>query len=89
MLYRYVMSDHGADKSKSGAAGQNLMSLSLRQDQLIRGLVAGKQHKEIADDLGISVETIKHHNKRLFAKLGVNNRASAVAKFLTTSSSNA
>lgn len=69
-------------ETESGSSGLKHMSLSIRQSQIVGALAEGKQDKEIACDLGISVETVGHHLRRLYAKLGVNSRAAAVARAL-------
>jgi DNA-binding NarL/FixJ family response regulator len=46
-------------------------------------LAAGKPDREIADTLFVSVRTVEHHVARLFAKLGVRSRSSAVAAAIT------
>ena len=38
------------------------------------------QNKEIADELGVSVETVKTHIKSIFQKLDVSNRREAIDK---------
>ena len=68
------------DKEKQpGRSAKKHMSLSTRQSQIVERLAAGKQDKEIASDLGISVETVGDHLRKLYRKLGVNCRTAAVA----------
>lgn len=45
--------------------------LSFREQQVLRLLVAGKLHKQIAWELGVSIPTIKLHRGNLTRKLGV------------------
>jgi putative nucleotidyltransferase with HDIG domain len=52
--------------------------LTARQIEAIRGLHAGKSYKEIADELGTSVSTIRSHLHRVYSRLGVGDRAQAV-----------
>jgi DNA-binding NarL/FixJ family response regulator len=40
----------------------------------------GKTNKDIAEEMGCSVKTIKNHLNSVFTKLGVNNRTEAVVK---------
>lgn len=54
-------------------------SLTPRQRQILALLRAGKVNKEIADELGIGLGTVKQHVVALFRKLKVRNRAMAVA----------
>lgn len=54
--------------------------LSLRQQQILDKLRAGKVNKEIANELGIGLGTVKQHVVALFKKLAVSNRAMAVSR---------
>lgn len=53
--------------------------LSERETQILQLVCSGKTNKEIADDLFLSIQTIKAHLKKIFDKLGVGDRAQAVA----------
>jgi DNA-binding NarL/FixJ family response regulator len=57
-----------------------LPSLSLRELQVLELVAEGMRNKEIADALGISVDTAGMHVKNLYAKLDVHDRTAAVAK---------
>ena len=54
------------------------ISLTPREDDILRLLVAGQTDPVIAAALFISVRTVEHHVARLFAKLGVHTRTAAV-----------
>ncbi len=54
--------------------------LSVRQRQILELLQAGKVNKEIANELGIGLGTVKQHVVALFKKLNVKNRAMAVSR---------
>lgn len=58
------------------------VGMSPREKQLLALMVEGLTAKEISDRLGISIHTTDSHTRHLFAKLGVRNRASAVARAL-------
>jgi len=60
-------------------AGADRTSPSLREVQVLERLCEGNTNKEIAHALAISEETVKTHLKRLYEKLGVSDRAQAVA----------
>src|SRR5262245_45911390 len=53
-------------------------SLSPREVEVLRLVAAGKANKMIADDLGISEETVKAHVRSILSKLGANDRTHAV-----------
>ncbi len=54
-------------------------TLSIREEQVLRRLVAGASTKDIATDLDISIETVKDHLGRLYAKMDARDRISVVA----------
>lgn len=53
--------------------------LTERELQVLRGMSQGKSNAEIGRGLYLSEDTVKTHARRLFRKLGVNDRAQAVA----------
>lgn len=59
-----------------------LTHLTPRLRQILRAVLAGHTPKQIADDLGISVHTVRDHIKRLYAELGVRGREALAAKFV-------
>ncbi len=56
------------------------VAMSPREQELLALMVKGLTAKEISDRLGIIIHTTDTHTRHLFAKLGVHNRASAVAR---------
>ncbi|WP_262137640.1 response regulator transcription factor [Pseudomonas sp. Marseille-Q5117] len=52
--------------------------LSPRELQIAKLYQSGQAHKLIAKSLGISPETVKHHLKSIYRKLGVTSRSQAV-----------
>ena len=56
--------------------------LSPREQTVLDCLAKGLTYKAIADHLGISIETIRTHLKRVYQKLHVRSRTEAVAKYL-------
>lgn len=57
-------------------------SLSKREFDVLEGLSRGYTYTEIAARLQISVNTVRHHIRNLYDKLGVNDKAQAVSRAL-------
>lgn len=57
--------------------------LTSRERELLAALANGWSNLQIASRIGISRNTVKYHLKNLYDKLGVNNRAMAVALFMS------
>ncbi len=62
------------------ASTLTLPPLSPGERELLDRLATSAGHRELAADLGISVNTLKTRLRRLYAKLGVHDRASAVRR---------
>lgn len=65
--------------AQSAQRAARLASLSPRERDVMRLIVAGKLNKVIADDLKISMRTVEIHRARVFAKLGVRTAAEMAA----------
>ncbi len=52
--------------------------LTDREFEILMLAVSGKNNSEIAEELHVSVNTIKFHMKKLYEKLGVNSRKAAL-----------
>lgn len=59
------------------------IKLTIRELEIIRLLQNGKTNKQMALLLGISDNTVRNHMRNAFDKLGVKNRAGAIAKAIT------
>jgi DNA-binding CsgD family transcriptional regulator len=57
-------------------------SLSDREREVFERLVLGASNAEIADQLVITVETVKTHVKRILRKIGAINRSEAIALYM-------
>lgn len=69
---------------KAGAAPQPIENnLSPREQEVLDYLAKGFLYKEIAENLGISYETVHTYIRRIYEKLQVRTRTEAVAKFLS------
>ncbi len=69
---RRLMPQHRAQEAKRN------FGLTSRELQVIGLIVAGYTNKDLADKLGISEHTAKHHLTNIFDKLGVSNRLELV-----------
>ena len=59
----------------------DLAPLSPRETEILRLLASGQAYKQIADDLGTSINTIRTHIKRIYEKLHVHSRTEAIRLF--------
>jgi two-component system, NarL family, nitrate/nitrite response regulator NarL len=64
---------------RNNAAGAQI-HLTPRERDVLAGLVRGQSAPTIATDLHVSTATVKTHLKTLYEKLGVSDRAAAVAE---------
>lgn len=55
-------------------------ALTDRELDVLQQLAAGKSNRQIADELYVSVGTVKTHARHIYEKLSVNNRTHAVAR---------
>jgi DNA-binding NarL/FixJ family response regulator len=62
-----------------GSSGHGpLAELSLREEDVLRGLCRGMSNQQIADALVVSIDTVKSHVSSLLRKLPANDRTHAV-----------
>jgi LuxR family maltose regulon positive regulatory protein len=54
--------------------------LSEREIDVLELIAAGHKYHEIAEQLVISINTVRHHTKNIYSKLEVNNRTQAIKK---------
>lgn len=70
------------DEQRADAAARRLAErcrLTSREGEVLNWLAGGKTNREIAEILGMSPKTVNKHLERVYVKLGVENRAAAVA----------
>ncbi|HHY86638.1 MAG TPA: response regulator transcription factor [Verrucomicrobia bacterium] len=63
------------------------VSLTAREEETLVLLSKGYSNKEIAERLGLSVETVRSHLKHIYEKMHVRSRAEAVARYMSARSS--
>jgi len=69
---------HGRLRRHRADANGPLAPLSLREEDVLRGLCKGMTNHDIADALTVSVDTVKSHVSSLLRKLNVSDRTQAV-----------
>jgi DNA-binding NarL/FixJ family response regulator len=62
--------------------GEKQPELSAREEKVLDCLARGLAYKQIGDELGISINTIRTHLRHIYEKLHVQSRTEAVAKYL-------
>jgi DNA-binding NarL/FixJ family response regulator len=67
------------------AKESDAVKLSRRETELLDLLSEGLSNKEIADRMGLSVETVRAYLKRIYEKLHVRSRTEAALKYRTSS----
>jgi DNA-binding NarL/FixJ family response regulator len=67
---------------KAAPRGDESLDLSQREREVLNGLAEGLAYKQIADQLGVSIHTVRNYIRRIYEKLHVQTRTEAVAKFM-------
>jgi two-component system nitrate/nitrite response regulator NarL len=62
------------------SSGADEVELTARELTVLDGVARGMTNREIAAELFLSVDTVKTHARRLYAKLGVTNRTQAAMR---------
>ena len=62
--------------------GSEMDNLTGREQEILRLLARGDQYKQIAEKLGISLDTVRTHVRHVYEKLHVRSRTAATIKFL-------
>jgi ATP/maltotriose-dependent transcriptional regulator MalT len=68
------------ESSRSQQPGNNICSLSKRERTILQLIATGLSNREIADQLCLSVNTVKAHAWNINSKLGTERRTQAVAR---------
>ena len=61
---------------------KGIETLSDREEDVLRLLSEGAMYKEIANQLGISLDTVRSHVRKIYEKLHVHSRHEAVRKYM-------
>jgi DNA-binding NarL/FixJ family response regulator len=67
-------------KNKTVKNNSENILLTKREKEVLSGLVNGSSYKAIADNLNISVETVRFHFRNVYKKLHVHSQSEAVVK---------
>lgn len=74
------MSSGGSPPLPSAGYAPGAITFTEREREVLRRVARGERSKEIAGHLGITERTVKTYLSSIYTKLGVDSRASAVAK---------
>jgi DNA-binding NarL/FixJ family response regulator len=61
--------------------GVSVGALSVREQEVLGRLSAGRRYKEIAEELHLSVHTVRTHLHRIYEKLQVHTKSAAIQRF--------
>lgn len=67
-------------QAQSITSRDNSGDLSEREKEVLSCLVKGMSYKLVADELSISIDTVRGHIRKIYEKLHVNSKSEAVAK---------
>jgi len=62
------------DADQEHKTSNNRYRLTRREHEVVAAIVAGSTNRDIARQLGVTEDTVKHHVTNVFDKLGVSNR---------------
>ena len=79
LLKPEIMARVLAHGQETGSAVSEPAGLTERELEVLRGVAQGERSKEIAFRLGITERTVKAHLASIYNRLGVDNRAAAIA----------
>lgn len=79
------MPETSADPARDLELHRAGLGLSVREVEVMDRMTTGLTNRQIAEELFLSEKTVKNHVNRIYAKLGVESRAAAIALWLGTS----
>ncbi len=56
-------------------------ALTVREQEVLDLLIVGKSYKDIAQHLGVSVDTVRSHVRKVYDKLHIHSRTEVILKF--------
>jgi DNA-binding NarL/FixJ family response regulator len=68
--------------TRSGSKPEPLGKLTCRENECLEQLAKGFAYKQVADNLGMSMGTVRTHIRGIYEKLQVHSRTDAVVKFM-------
>lgn len=68
---------------RKGGGVDPSVALTHREEEILVLLTKGYANKEIADQLNLSIETVRSHLKNIYTKMHVRSRAEAVAHYMS------
>lgn len=72
---------------RKGKKTPESLRLTVREEQILLQLSQGFSNKQIADKLGVTIDTVCSHLKHVFGKLHVSSRTEAVVRYMASKSS--
>lgn len=70
----------GATSGTASTTAPQRLELGEREQDVLRGLVRGGTYAQIADEMGISLDTVRGHIRSIYRKLQVNSAKAAVSR---------
>ncbi len=67
-------------RQQAESKNQDEINISSKERIILENLANGKTYKFIADELNISVHTVRYHIKNIYAKLQANSQSEAIAQ---------
>ncbi len=76
LVFAPVSAEHPSEEKK--ALLYNKYKITKREKEIIDKICQGKTNQQIADELFISLQTVKDHTHRIYSKVGINSRLKLV-----------
>ena len=71
---------HGSESSDARRPSPTRLDLSEREQEVLRCLTRGLSYKQVADELGVSADTVRTYIRRMYQKLHVHSVSEAVSR---------